>query len=107
MREAMPLEAVAVPRPVTVPAPAVLANVTTVALSPVSRLPFASRISAGRVLVAPAGHVGGAAGSGLVAPEATLAVPLVNVRWSAAPTVTEKLELSLVMPVFEAAIVIA
>src|SRR5207247_4714966 len=42
----------------------------------------------------------------LVEPEVTPAVSLVNVRWSAAPTVTEKLELSLVRPVLEAVIVI-
>ena len=55
-----------------VPAPAVFAKVTTVALSELSRLPFASRISAVRALAAP---------------EATLAVLLAKVRWSAAPGV--------------------
>src|SRR5207237_9979397 len=85
-----PPPAVAVPRPVTVPAPAVLAKLTTVVLSPVSRLPLASRISAVRVLSEP---------------EATLAVLLVNVRWSAGPTVTEKVEVSLVRPVVGAVIV--
>ena len=42
---AMPPEAAAEPRPVTVPAPAVFASATLVVLSPVSRLPAASRIS--------------------------------------------------------------
>ena len=76
----------------TVPAPAVFANVTTVELSPVSRLPFASRTSTVSVLVEP---------------EATLPVPLVKVRWSAGPTVTEKLDVSPVSPAFEAVIVSA
>ena len=61
-REATPPVAVAVPRPLTVPAPAVLAKATTVVLSAVSRLPAASRSSAVSVFVAP---------------EATLAVSLV------------------------------
>ena len=43
--DAMPLAAVADPRPVTVPAPFVFANVTEVVLSLVARLPPASRIS--------------------------------------------------------------
>ena len=90
--EAMPPAAVAVPRPVTVPAPAVLAKLTTVVLSPVSRLPAASRTSTVSVLVDP---------------DATLAVSLVNVRRSATPTVTEKLEPSLVSPVFDAVMVSA
>ena len=62
VREATPPVAVAVPRPLTVPAPAVLAKATTVVLSAVSRLPLASRISAVSVLVEP---------------EATLELPLV------------------------------
>src|SRR5205823_3354041 len=90
--EATPPEAVALPRPVTDPAPADLAKPTTVELSPVSRLPLASRTSAVSVFVEP---------------EATLAVSLVKVRWSAGPAVTEKLEVSLVRPVFEVVIVIA
>ena len=52
--EAMPPEAVAVPSPVTVPEPAVFANVTTVVLSPLSRLPAASRIWTVSVRVVPA-----------------------------------------------------
>ena len=92
VREATPELAVAVPRPVTVPVPAVLAKVTTVVLSPVSRLPFASRISAV---------------SDLVEPDATLVALLVKVRWSAAPTVTEKLEVSLVRPDLDAVTVSA
>ena len=43
--EATPPAAVTEPSPVTVPAPFVFANVTTVELSPVTRLPPASRIS--------------------------------------------------------------
>ena len=43
--EATPPDAVAVPSPVTVPAPPVFANVTAVVLSPVSRLPAASSTS--------------------------------------------------------------
>ena len=48
--EAKPPEAVAVPRPLTVPEPLVLANVTEVVLSLVTRLPPASRISTVSVL---------------------------------------------------------
>src|SRR5207248_3057208 len=88
--EATPLLAGAEPRPVAVPAPAVLAKPTTVVLSALSRLPLASRISTMRVFV-----------DG----EAGLAVLLVNVRWSAGPTVTENVEVSLVRPVLEAVIV--
>ena len=87
---ATPPLAVAVPRPLTVPAPAVLAKVTTVALSAVWRLPAASRSSAVRVLTEP---------------EATLDVSLVNVTWSAGPTSTVKVELSLVRPAFDAVMV--
>ena len=50
---ATPLEAVAVPRPVTVPGPPVFANVTTVELSEVTALPAASRIVAVSVWFAP------------------------------------------------------
>jgi hypothetical protein len=74
---ATPAVAVSLLRPVTVPAPFVWAKVTTVELSPVSRLLLASRISAVR---------------SLVEPETTLAVLLVKVRWSAGPTMTEKVE---------------
>ncbi len=51
--DAMPPDAVAVPSPVTVPAPLVFARVTEVALSPLSRLPAASRIATVRVRVCP------------------------------------------------------
>ncbi len=60
----------------TVPAPAVLANVTEVELSLVTTLFAASRTSAVRVRALP---------------EARLAVELVRVRWSAAPGSTVKL----------------
>jgi hypothetical protein len=53
-RVATPLEAVAFPRPVTVPAPPVLPNATTVELSLVTVLPFASSIVAVRVCTFPA-----------------------------------------------------
>ena len=52
--DAMPEPAVAAPRPVTVPAPAVLAKVTEVELSVVTTFPAASRTSAVSVR-APAG----------------------------------------------------
>ena len=55
---ATPLAAVAVPVPVTVPAPDCLANVTTVVLSPVTVLPAASR----SVAVSDAGRAGGEVG---------------------------------------------
>src|SRR5712692_2028348 len=71
--EATPPEAVAVPRPVTVPAPLVFANVTTVELSLVTRLPRASRISAVTVRVVP---------------DLRVAVELVKLRWSAEPATT-------------------
>ena len=51
---ATPALAVAVPRPVTVPAPPVFAKVTTVVLSPVIVLPLASLRVAVSVWVAPA-----------------------------------------------------
>jgi hypothetical protein len=60
--EATPLEAVAVPRPVSAPEPAVFANVTVVELSEPTTLSSLSRISTVSVFVAPA---------------ATLAAPLV------------------------------
>ena len=51
---ATPLEAVAVPRPVTVPAPPVFANATTVELSLVTVFPCASWIVAVSVWALPA-----------------------------------------------------
>ena len=63
--DATPPDAVAVPSPSTLPAPPVFVNVTVVELSPVSRLPAASRISAVRPRFVPA---------------ARSAVELVNVR---------------------------
>ena len=51
---ATPFEAVAVPSPVTVAAPPVFANVTTVELSEVTVFPFASSIVAVRVCALPA-----------------------------------------------------
>src|SRR5207302_610235 len=87
-----PLLADALPRPVADPVPAVLAKPTTVVLSPVSRLPLASRISAVSVFVEP---------------DATPVASLVKGEWYAGPTVTENVEASLVKPVFEAVIVIA
>src|SRR4051812_10956631 len=51
--EATPLTAVAEPRPLTVPVPAVLAKPTEVVLSLSTRLPAASRISTVRVRLAP------------------------------------------------------
>ena len=50
---AAPPDAVAVPVPVTVPAPEALAKATTVVLSPVARLPAASRRIAVRTRLAP------------------------------------------------------
>ena len=72
----MPPEAIAVPRPVTEPVPALFAKVTTVELSEVSRL-SASRISTVSVFSAP---------------EATLEVSLVEVKrsFAAVPAVTLK-----------------
>src|SRR6266540_351376 len=88
---ATPLEAVAEPSPVTVPAPLVFANVTEVELSPVSRLPPASRTSTVR---------------SRVAPEVRSEVGLVNVRWSAGPTTTVNVVESPVRPPAVAPIVI-
>ena len=51
---ATPFEAVALPRPVTVPVPPVFANATTVELSLVTVFPCASRIVAVSVCVLPA-----------------------------------------------------
>ena len=53
VRLATPALAVALPRPVTVPAPAVFAKPTTVELSPVSTFSFASRSSTVSVLPEP------------------------------------------------------
>src|SRR5205085_1564732 len=87
VREATPPLAVELPRAERKTAAEGLAMLTTVELSPVSRLPLAWRISAVRVLSEP---------------EATLEALLVKVRWSAGPTVTEKVEVSLVRPDLEA-----
>ena len=72
---ATPLAAVAVPVPVTVPAPDCLPNVTTVVLSAVTVLPAASRIVAVRTRVAP---------------EVRLVVEPVSAMWAAAPWTTVK-----------------
>ncbi len=89
--EATPDAAVAAPRPVTVPVPAVLANVTEVELSLVTTLSAASRTSAVSVRAAP---------------DARLVVALVTFRWSAAPGTTVKVVVSEVRPAAEAVIVI-
>ena len=72
---ATPLAAVAVPVPVTVPAPDCLAKVTTVVLSAVTVLPAASWI---------------VAVSTRVAPEVRLVVAPVSAIWAAAPWTTVK-----------------
>ena len=72
---ATPLAAVAVPVPVTVPAPDCLAKVTTVVLSQVTVLPAASWI---------------VAVSTRVAPEVRLVVAPVSEIWVAAPWTTVK-----------------
>ena len=72
---ATPLAAVAVPVPVTVPAPEALAKVTTVVLSEVTVLPAASWI---------------VAVSTRVAPEVRLVVAPVSAIWAAAPWTTVK-----------------
>ena len=72
---ATPLAAVAVPVPVTVPAPDCLAKVTTVVLSAVTVFPAASWIVAVRTRVAP---------------EVRLAVDPLSVIWAAAPWTTVK-----------------
>src|SRR5262249_7193334 len=68
-----------VPRPVTVPTPAVFAKLTTVELSPVSRLPPASRISAVSVFAEPEATLEGGprdvGGSGAPRGDGTLAGP--------------------------------
>src|SRR4051812_21060095 len=79
----MPPDAVAFPRPVAVPVPAVFANPTTVELSEPTRLSFASRISTVSVFVAP---------------EATLDVLEVETTFGAEPGVTVKVEPSDVSP---------
>jgi hypothetical protein len=81
---AIPPLAVAVPSPVTVPLPLVFANVTTVELSELTRLSFASRIAIVSVLVAP---------------EATLAVVEVKASFVAAPGVTVNVDVSEASPV--------
>src|SRR6266545_1162420 len=87
---AMPAEAVAAPSPVTVPVPAVLAKVTLVVLSPVRRLPAASRTSAVR---------------SRFEPDARFEVALVKVRWSAAPATIVNVVVPLVSEVALAVIV--
>ena len=72
---ATPLAAVALPVPVTVPAPEALAKVTTVVLSEVTVLPAASWIVAVRTRVAP---------------EVRLVVEPVSTIWAAAPWTTVK-----------------
>ena len=72
---ATPPAAVAVPVPVTVPAPDCLAKATTVVLSPVTVLPAASWIVAVRTRVAP---------------EVRLAVAPVSTMSAAAPWTTVK-----------------
>ena len=72
---ATPLAAVAVPVPVTVPAPDCLPKVTTVVLSAVTVLPAASWIVAVRTRVAP---------------EVRLVVAPVSAIWVAAPWTTVK-----------------
>src|SRR3989442_10843619 len=88
--EATPEEAVAVPKPVTEPAPAVCANVTTVALSVVITLLLASSTAAVKVFVAP---------------ETTLLVFEVKTSFVAAPAATAKTEASLLGPALGAALV--
>ena len=88
---ATPLAAVAVPVPVTVPAPDCLANVTTVVLSPVTVLPAASRIVAVRTRVAP---------------EVRLAVEPLRAMLVAAPWTTVKaLRVPVVKPIAVASMV--
>jgi len=88
--EATPDDAVAVPSPVTEPAPALCAKVTTVELSDVTTLLFASSTAAVSVFVAP---------------EAALELLEVKTSFVAAPVVTENVELSEVRPLLEAVIV--
>src|SRR5205823_6484868 len=88
--EATPDDAVAVPSPVTEPAPALCAKVTTVELSDVTALLFASSTAAVSVFVAP---------------EAALELLEVKTSFVAAPVVTENVELSEVRPLLEAVIV--
>src|SRR5712691_357405 len=88
---ATPPVAGVLPRPPTVPAPLVLVKLTEVVLSPVSRLPAASRISTVSVRPAPA---------------ARSAVELVKVRWSAAPATTLNVVVSALSELAPAVIVI-
>ena len=88
---ATPFVTVAVPVPVTVPAPDCLAKVMTVELSPVTVLPAASWIVAVRTRVAP---------------EVRLAVEPVSAIWVAAPWTTVKApSVPVVSPVAVASIV--
>ena len=88
---ATPLAAVAVPVPVTVPAPDCFPNVITVELSAVTTFPAASRIVAVRTRVAP---------------EARLAVEPVSAMSAAAPWTTVKApRVPVVSPVAVASIV--
>src|SRR6266508_4090517 len=89
--DATPALAVAAPSPVTVPAPEVLAKVTEVELSALTRLPAASRTSAVSVRDVAA---------------VRLPVELVIVRWSAAPGSTVKVVVSEVSPLADAVSVI-
>ena len=82
---ATPPEAVAEPSPLTVPVPAVFANVTLVVLSLVSTFPNASRTSTVRFRAAP---------------DARLPVELVKVRWSAGAGLTvNEFESTAIVPV--------
>src|SRR5207253_1245268 len=90
--DATPPDTVAGVSPVTVPAPAVLANVTLVVLSLMTRLPPASRTSTV---------------SARVFPDIRSPVEVVNVRWPAAPTVTLNVVVSEVTDAALAVIVIA
>src|SRR5207248_5931730 len=79
--EATPEDAVALPSPVTEPAPAVCEKTTTVELSLVTTLLLASSTAAVNVLVEP---------------EATLAVPEVKASLVAVPGVTVNVDVSVV-----------
>ena len=83
VKDAEPEEAVASPSPASEPAPAVCANDTTVELSAVTTLLFASSTAAVSVFVEP---------------DATLVVFDVKTSFVAVPGVTENVELSVVRP---------
>ena len=83
VKDAEPEEAVASPSPASEPAPAVCANDTTVELSAVTTLLFASSTAAVSVFVEP---------------DATLVVFDVKTSFVAVPGVTEIVELSVVRP---------